>query len=140
AALWFFPTMGAALLGFLMKKNTVVENGPTGPLIGQNSTANPIGGWAGVIGTASVGLIAVGLASNSETKGSTDRSLDRASAHSDSSSGSSGWQLSQKKNAMDDTNEAYVSIDGSNEIPGLIGSYRPTLMIQCPQAQAGTCD
>jgi hypothetical protein len=30
AAVWFFPTMGAALLGFLMKKNSIVEVGPLG--------------------------------------------------------------------------------------------------------------
>ena len=29
AAVWFFPTMGAALLAFLLKKNTVIETGPT---------------------------------------------------------------------------------------------------------------
>src|ERR1039457_1497735 len=28
-AAWFFPTMGAALLGFLLKKHTIVETGPT---------------------------------------------------------------------------------------------------------------
>src|SRR6202008_3368292 len=33
AAAWFFPTMGAALLGFLLKKNTIVETGPTGSLV-----------------------------------------------------------------------------------------------------------
>jgi hypothetical protein len=46
AAAWFFPTVGAALLGFLLKKTTIVETGPTGPLVGQQSAANAIGGWA----------------------------------------------------------------------------------------------
>jgi hypothetical protein len=31
-AVWFFPTVGAAAIGFLLKKNSVVEKGPTGPL------------------------------------------------------------------------------------------------------------
>jgi hypothetical protein len=29
AKVWFAPTFGAVLLGFLLKKKTVVENGPT---------------------------------------------------------------------------------------------------------------
>ena len=32
AKVWFAPTFGAVLLGFLLKKKTVVENGPTGSL------------------------------------------------------------------------------------------------------------
>jgi len=31
-ALWFFPMVGALVLGLFLKKSTVVENGPTGPL------------------------------------------------------------------------------------------------------------
>jgi len=32
AAVWFFPVVGAAALGFMLKKSSVVERGPTGPL------------------------------------------------------------------------------------------------------------
>lgn len=32
AVVWFFPMVGALVLGFFLKKNTVVERGPTGPL------------------------------------------------------------------------------------------------------------
>lgn len=63
AAAWFIPTAGAALLGFLLKKTSAIEAGPTGPLIGQGSTANRAGGWAGLAGAAFVGLIVVGAAS-----------------------------------------------------------------------------
>lgn len=31
-ALWFFPMFGALVLGFFVKKSSVVEEGPTGPL------------------------------------------------------------------------------------------------------------
>lgn len=31
-AVWFFPAVGAAILGFFLKKSTVVENSPTGPM------------------------------------------------------------------------------------------------------------
>lgn len=37
AALWFFPTLGALLLGFFLKKSSVVEKGPTGPLASKES-------------------------------------------------------------------------------------------------------
>ncbi len=32
AALWFFPMVGAVVLGFILKKASIVEKGPTGPL------------------------------------------------------------------------------------------------------------
>lgn len=67
AALWFFPTMGAALLGFLMKKNSIIENGPTGPLVGQNSAANAVGGWAGLSGVAVVAMVLGLIAAVSST-------------------------------------------------------------------------
>jgi len=31
-ALWFIPMIGALILGFFLKKSSVVEKGPTGPL------------------------------------------------------------------------------------------------------------
>ncbi len=31
-AIWIFPMVGAAILGFFLKKSSVVEHGPTGPL------------------------------------------------------------------------------------------------------------
>jgi hypothetical protein len=66
-AAWFFPTMGAALLGFLMKKNSIVENGPTGPLVGQDSKANAAGSWAGLSGVAVVAMILVAITTVSST-------------------------------------------------------------------------
>lgn len=37
AAVWFFPMFGALVLGFFLKKSSVVEEGPTGPLAGGMS-------------------------------------------------------------------------------------------------------
>jgi hypothetical protein len=67
AAVWFVPTAGAALLGFLLKKNSIVEKGPTGPLIGTDSNAGFANGFAGLSGAAVVGLILI-LIAVSETK------------------------------------------------------------------------
>ncbi|MFB3778479.1 MAG: hypothetical protein ACE141_12755 [Bryobacteraceae bacterium] len=85
AAAWFIPTFGAALLGFLLKKNTMVETGPTGPLIGRTSTAHAVGSWLGVIGAAVIGLIAVGASSNlgSLSSGSVDAKTGPAGTASD---------------------------------------------------------
>jgi antitoxin component YwqK of YwqJK toxin-antitoxin module/ribosomal protein L32 len=39
AAVWFFPVMGAILLGLVLKKASIVEKGPTGPLAFQATVA-----------------------------------------------------------------------------------------------------
>jgi len=132
AALWFFPTMGAALLGFLMKKNSIVENGPTGPLIGQTSTANAVGGWAGLSGVAFVALILATVAAVTKTETSASTNSDSGGSLTSSSSTTlRGWEVSQKTNEMDGVKAAYISLPASNEIAGFIGSQRPTLVIQC---------
>jgi hypothetical protein len=144
AAVWFFPTIGAALLGFLLKKNTVIEVGPTGPLVGQGSTANAAGGWAGLAAVALLGLVAVGLRglvhpgaekniarganSSADVTQQPDHSVNNRTSPS---AVSGGWRVSQEANAMDATKEAYISLDASNEIEAVIGSYRPNLTIQC---------
>jgi hypothetical protein len=33
--LWFLPTFGAALIGFFVRKSSIVERGPTGPLLAR---------------------------------------------------------------------------------------------------------
>ena len=71
-AVWFFPTMGTAALGFLLKKDLIVEVGPTGPLVGQESKKGAVGGWAGVVAAAVLGLILIGVASDSATKASSN--------------------------------------------------------------------
>jgi hypothetical protein len=36
-ALWLFPVIGALVVGLFLKKNSIVERGPTGPLIGEEA-------------------------------------------------------------------------------------------------------
>lgn len=38
AALWFFPVGGALVLGLFLKKSSIVEKGPTGPLAFEGSS------------------------------------------------------------------------------------------------------
>lgn len=125
AAIWFLPTMGAALLGFLLKKNTVVENGPTGPLVGTNSTATPIGGWAGVMTAAFLGLIAVGASSISgelRTKGSSTDETRSVSARPESARADSEWVLVDSVDKMDNTPIVSLTKSGTND---------STLVIRC---------
>jgi len=61
AALWFIPTLGAALLGFFLKKNTAFEAGPTGPLVGTDSTAGFANGLMGLMASAVVAVILIGI-------------------------------------------------------------------------------
>ncbi|HEY7306840.1 MAG TPA: hypothetical protein VH601_22130 [Bryobacteraceae bacterium] len=35
--IWLVPTFGAAVLGFFLKKSSIVERGPTGPLLAESS-------------------------------------------------------------------------------------------------------
>jgi hypothetical protein len=62
-AAWFLPTVGAALMAFLVKKNSIIETGPTGPLISKSSALTQTGGWAGIALAALLGMVVVGLAS-----------------------------------------------------------------------------
>lgn len=118
-AAWFFPTMGAALLGFLLKKNTIVENGPTGPLVGQSSAANVAGGWGGLAGVAVVGLIVVGVVSSS-TKGSSTEAGSAPGASTASAptaaldTTENEWALIESTNKMDSTPEVVLRKSGSN--------------------------
>lgn len=41
AAIWFFPVVGALLLGLVLRKTGIVEKGPTGPLAFQRMGAAP---------------------------------------------------------------------------------------------------
>ena len=56
---WFLPTLGAALLGFLLKNSTVVEHGPTGPLLGDDSRAGFLNGLAGLMIAGFISVIVV---------------------------------------------------------------------------------
>jgi hypothetical protein len=57
-ALWFFPTLGSVLLGFLLKKSSVVEKGPTGPLSVEGTPLGTIhsAAWVGIVALSLIGL------------------------------------------------------------------------------------
>lgn len=113
-AMWFFPTMGAALLGFLLKKSTVVETGPTGPLVGQTSMASTAGGWAGVVGFAVLGFIVVVAMANSSRREHASESVANNETHSSTSSASSEWTLTESADKMDNTPIVVLRKSGSS--------------------------
>jgi hypothetical protein len=39
AVVWFFPMVGAIVLGFFLKNSAIVERGPTGPLAQESRVA-----------------------------------------------------------------------------------------------------
>jgi hypothetical protein len=125
---WFVPTMGAALLAFLLKKNSIIEAGPSGPLAGTTSGASVMGGWAGLVGTAFVGLLVVGAIENlnrgrpAKQEG-TSQTASTPVAHN--------WEVSESNNPMDGSKRVILSLDAENEVPGTIGSHRPTLFLRC---------
>ena len=59
ASLWVVPTAGAACLGILLRKDSVVETGPTGPLVGSPDEASAMSGWLGILAVSIVALIAI---------------------------------------------------------------------------------
>ncbi len=138
AVVWLVPTAGAALLGFLLKKNTIIENGPTGPLVGTESNAGIVNGYVGLIAAAIVGLVLIGATSHRGTSPSGSTSATEASVGSKTVAtpdSSSGWRVSQKKNEMDNTREAILSLDSETELQGFIGKERPRLAIQCHEGK-----
>jgi hypothetical protein len=142
AAMWFIPTAGAALLGFLLKKNSIVEKGPTGPLGGQTSQAGAVTGWGGLTGAAVVGLIVIGLMGHSSGKGPLKSEAastpiissvtgEVLTAKTPDQSSGDKWTESEKSNEMDNTKEVVLMLKAENEIEGYIGSITPSLVIRC---------
>jgi invasion protein IalB len=116
AAAWFFPTMGAALLGFLLKKNTIVENGPTGPLVGHSSGANAGGGWAALMGVAALGLVAVSLQNIATKRHNPPTPGPEGQITSTASSSVNGeWTVSASTNQIDNTPEVVLQKSGSDD-------------------------
>lgn len=85
AALWFFPFIGAVVLGLILKKSSIVEKGPSGSLTTTSVQDEPSAvppkkklSWAGWIGIGFVGLLILGiigsfLNKSSDVKESTQR-------------------------------------------------------------------
>ncbi len=139
AAAWFIPTAGAALLGFLLKKNSIVEKGPTGPLIGENSQAGAATGWGGLIGAGLLGVILLSVvghlrdASVTPSQAATTAAVGSETGASIIPAKTPGdkWVESTTNNEMDNTKEVVLHLKAENEIEGIIGSTTPSLLIRC---------
>lgn len=134
AAVWFFPTMGAALLAFLLKKNTVVETGPTGPMVGIESHASIINGWAGISGAAAIGVVVLGISSSKPATSSVDwehgNTVAGAEARTDAE-----WQVQDERKEIDGTREVSLALQSENEVPGFIESHKAYLGIRCSKGK-----
>ena len=136
-AVWFLPTFGAALLGFLMKKNSLVEVGPTGALNSSDSKASMVNGWAGVLGCAVIAIIVISVVGNSKKPISTnaqDISAEPSTPASEPMKVAS-WQVQDTKTEMDGIRETSLSLASENEIEGFIGSHKGYLGIRCSKGK-----
>jgi hypothetical protein len=61
-AAWFFPFLGALVLGLLLRKSSVVEKGPTGALGAPGAVPGKAGlfTWAGVVALGLLGFWSLG--------------------------------------------------------------------------------
>jgi hypothetical protein len=135
-AIWFFPTAGAAILGFFLKKNSLIETGPTGPMVNSESRRSALSGWVGIIGASVIAVIAIqviGSTSNTSTAKQTADSTPatQSAPASVPSTNTSGWSFSEKKSEMDGTREVTLSLDAQDQIQGIVGASTPTLFIRC---------
>jgi hypothetical protein len=139
AAVWFVPTLGAAILGFLLKKNSIVETGPTGPLIGHDSTAGFANGWAGLAACAFIALIVViwdRTAASSSTPTKVGESVSVAeSGTAKPASTSHTWELDETSDAMDQTKEVSLTLQSEDKVRGFVGSHSAYLCIRCKKAK-----
>lgn len=134
AAVWLFPTMGAALLAFLLKKNTVIETGPTGPMVGSESHASIINGWAGILGAAAIGVVVLGISSSKPATSSV------APEHGNTVTGTEAktaaeWRVQDERKEIDGTREVSLVLDSENEVPGFIESHKAYLGIRCSKGK-----
>ncbi len=123
AALWFFPTIGAALLGFLLKKNTIVETGPTGALVGLASRRSAVGGWIGLSG---VGILALALVSISSinarlnaTRGAppaTAQTIPQSGSNNNQSAIDPTWSYDSTADQMGRGVTKFASLDSVNKV------------------------
>ena len=135
-ALWFFPTMGAAGLGFFLKKNSIVETGPTETLVGFESKGSLLTGWAGIIGAAVIALIVLGLYNTKPAPTLAKPVSDETPVHSATTDAASiAWNVTEKHSDMDATREVSLSLESDNEVEGYIGSHKTYLLIRCSKGK-----
>ena len=129
---WLVPTLGAAVLGFLLKKNTVVENGPTGALVGTDGVAAALSGFQGLLGTAIVAIVInLGWLGAESRIGSAKGWSGSGLEHKSENTALRAWALSESTNAIDGTRDLTLRLDSEDEIDGLLSKRRPYIALQC---------
>lgn len=123
AALWFFPTTAATLVGFLLKKNSVVETGPTGSLVGLGQQRNAVGGWVGLAGAATLALIVVafsitntGSPANSAKTSVTAQSEQSYRANNSQAPIDPAWNYNSETDEMGRGVTKFASLDSVNKV------------------------
>jgi hypothetical protein len=134
--MWFFPTAGAAIFGFFLKKSSLLENGPTGPMLGSDSTPTILSGWPGISFFAIAALIVVAVIEPTSTSRGTAASPVQLAPPTvvtslPSSAVPVGWKVNETLSEMDGTREVSLAIEATNHTDGYSGSKKPTLEIRC---------
>lgn len=139
AIVWFLPTCGAAVLGFLLKKNSIIETGPTGPLVGQDSPAGLANGWLGILGSAVLAFVLFIALARTTAKSVSPAALSSEPTSQPTVTPASSqptWTLDEKVNEMDNTKKTLLSLRSQDEIAGFIGSHAAYLVIKCEKGKA----
>jgi type VI secretion system protein VasI len=127
------------VLGFLLKKNSIVETGPTGALVGQDSPAGFASGWVGILGSAILALVIfiamARTAAKSVAPTATSEHTTSTTAASSPSQSAATWTVVEKVNAMDNTKRTLLSLRSQNEVEGYIGSQAAYLIIKCEKGK-----
>jgi hypothetical protein len=132
AVVWFLPTVGVAVLGFLLKKNSIIEKGPTGPLVGQGSSVGLANGWVGLAACTVVGLILVVVTARTVGK---DSPTTTASEATSEAATKPTWQVREKTDPMDGTKETSLLLQSPDRVKGIVGSSPAFLFVRCTKGK-----
>jgi hypothetical protein len=127
-ALWFFPMVGAVVLGFLLKKSSVVEKGPTGPLSVEGGKLGDLGA-AGWVAIAALTLLTANVLSWSAGK------VSPASSGQDATGTGDKWQVQEGTSPMDGSKTVTLTLRSEDEVKGWLESTRPSLVIRCREKE-----
>jgi hypothetical protein len=133
AALWFFPTCGAAVLGFLLKRNSIVETGPTGALAGHDAPAGLVNGWAGLLGSAAIAVVIVMVIAGTGAQSEGPKTASSTKGHSDTPPAK--WTVDEKVNQMDSNKTIVLTLQSQGEVEGYIGSHAAYVVIKCDKGK-----
>jgi hypothetical protein len=142
AVVWFLPTCGTAVLGFLLKKNSIVETGPTGALVGQDSPAGLANGWAGLLGSAVIAVVIVMAIARTRAQSvvpataSATSAIPSGHAKPAETVTTATWTVDEKTNAMDNTKKTLLSLRSQDEVEGYMGSHAAYLIIKCENGKS----